>query len=127
LIDCYNYNKFQNILPPGLENCMVVKEATICNTKYKKNMVLAIKYENDLPVFGLLHWIVKLQPNNRNTVAFILSTFHTVGFNSHVHCYEVAATKEWYFQKYQSLISFYPTSCRIGADGNSYVSFRHIL
>jgi len=126
LIDCYNYNDFQYILPPGLENSVVVKEATICNTKYKKNMVLAINYENDLPLFGLLHWIVKLQPNN-DRVAFILSIFHTIRFNGHLHCYEVAPTVEWYFQEYQNLISFYPTSCRIGADGNSYVSFRHIL
>lgn len=127
LIDCYNYNDFQQVLPPGLENSIVVKEATIYNTKYKRNMVLvcAINSENNLPLFGLLHWIVK-QPNN-DRVSFILSIFYTVGFNSHLHCYEVTPTMEYHFQEYQELISFYPTSCRIGADGNSYISFRHIL
>lgn len=124
LIECYNYNNFQYILPPGLENLKVVKEATICNTKYKKNMVLVINCENDLPVFGLLHWIVQLI-NDR--VGFILSGFHTVGFNSHLHCYEVTPTIEWFYKEYNDLISFYPTSYKIGADGNSYVSFRHIL
>lgn len=124
--DCYNYNNFQYILPPGLENSVVVEEAIICNTKYKKNMVLAINYENDLPLFGLLHWIVKPQVNN-DKIGFILSGFDTVGFNSHLHCYEVTITEFWYYSEYKELVSFYPTSCRIGADGNSYVSFRHIL
>lgn len=126
LIDCYNYNDFQYILPAGLENSMVVKEATIYNTKYKKNMVFAINYVQDLPLFGLLHWIVKPQLINGN-VGFILSVFRTVGFNNHLHCYEVIPTAEWFYEEYQNFISFYPTSCRTGADGNSYISFRHIL
>jgi len=125
LIDCYNYNNFQNILPPGLENSVIVKEATICNTKYKKNMVLAINYDNNLPLFGLLHWIVKPLINDK--IGFILSGFYTVGFNNHLHCYEITPSMQWFYQEYQDLISFYPTSCRIGADGNSYLSFRHIL
>ncbi|XP_067216431.1 uncharacterized protein [Linepithema humile] len=126
MINCYNYDDFQYILPPGLENSVVVEEATICNTKYKKNMVLAINYKNNLPLFGLLHWTVKL-PNNNNRVGFILSIFETVGFNSHLHCYEVTPTMELLFLNYEDLISFYPASCRIGADGNLYVSFKHIL
>lgn len=36
LIDYYNYNDFQYILPPVLEDSVVVKEVTICNTMYQK-------------------------------------------------------------------------------------------
>lgn len=126
LIDCYNYNDFQHILSPGSENSVVVKEATICNITYKRNMVLAINFQNDLPLFGLLHWIVKPQLIN-DRVSFILSGFNTVGFNSHLHCYEVTPTVEWFCQEYKDLISFHPTSCRTGADGNSYVTFKHVL
>jgi len=36
IIDCYDYSDFQYILPSGLENSVVIREATICNTKYKK-------------------------------------------------------------------------------------------
>ncbi|KYN20118.1 hypothetical protein ALC57_07546 [Trachymyrmex cornetzi] len=126
LIDCYNYNDFQHILPPGSENSIVTKEAIICNITYKTNMVLVINFQNDLPLFGLLHWIVKPQLIN-DRISFILSGFNTVGFNSHLHCYEVTPTVEWFYKECQDLISYYPTSCRTGADGNSYVTFKHVL
>lgn len=117
LSHCYNYNNFQNVLPPGLENSVVVKEATIYNTKYKRNMILAMNYENDLLLFGLLHWIVNpLLTDNR--IGFILPGFRTIGFNCHLHCYEVTPSVEWYYHEYQDFISFHPTSCIPGADRN---------
>lgn len=126
MMHCHNYNYFRHILPPGLENSIIVKEATICNIKYKKNMVLVIKHEEDLPLFELLHWIVKPQVIN-GRIGFIFSGFRTIGFNNHLHCYEVAPSIEWFYEEYENLVLFYPSSCKIGADGNTYILFRHAL
>ena len=58
---------------------------------------------------------------------FVLKIYVTNGFNEHIHAYDVTVAEDWLFVSYPELISFYPTSCRTGSDGVSYVTFRHSL
>jgi len=77
--------------------------------------------------WSALRGVHKVDFPSKKKKGFILSGFHTVGFNSHLHCYKVTPTMDWFYKEYKDLISFYLSLCRIGADGNSYVSFKHIL
>ena len=89
-------------------------------------MVVVISYEDDLPLFALIKFIVK--PLREYEKAwFVLSGLHTVGFSDHLQCFEVKSTTEWFFVEYEDLISFYPTTCCIGGDRLLYVSFKYQL
>lgn len=126
LVNCDNFELFQNILPPELEHSVIVKEAVISGTCYKPNMIFVINYEEDLPTFGTLCWIVKSQ-NVQEHPLFLLSGLRTIGFNEHLHAYEIRPSPEWFLVEYRELVSFYPSIVHVGSDGNTYIVFRHIL
>jgi len=42
LVNCENFEMFQNILPDAMEQSFAVEEAIICGTCYKSNMILVI-------------------------------------------------------------------------------------
>ncbi|XP_071580195.1 uncharacterized protein [Temnothorax nylanderi] len=56
-----------------------------------------------------------------------LKGLQTVGFNEHLHSYEIIPTPEWLLIEYKDLVSFYPSTAHVGSDGNTYVIFRYIL
>lgn len=123
-----DFNQFQFIVPNNYYDASCVEMVTICGTMYKKNMVLAFSYDEDYPCFGLIFWIVKPFANDDQFKSFfIVRGLSTIGFNSHLHSYEVEHTNEWFFIEYHDLISFYPSECRTGADGLCYVNYRHAL
>lgn len=126
LINYENYEMFQNILPYELAHSLAVQEVVICGTCYTCNMILVINYDEDLPTFGNLYCIVRPQ-NVQEYPLFLLSGLQTVGFNEHLHCYEIRPTPEWFLVEYRDLISFYPSTAHVGSDGNTYVVFRHTL
>lgn len=126
LVNCENFEMFQNILPDEWQQSLAVEEAVICGTCYKSNMVLVFNYKENLPIFGNLCWIVKSQ-NRQEGPFFVLSGLRTVGFNEHLHSYEITPTPEWFLIEYKNLVSFYPSTARVGPDGNTYVTFRHVL
>jgi len=117
---------FQNILPDAMEQSFAVEKAIICGTCYKSNMILVINYEENLPIFENLCWIVRSQ-NIQEHPLFLLSGLRTIGFNEHLHSYEIRLTPEWFLIEYRNLISFYPSTAHMGSDGNTYVTFKHIL
>ncbi|KYM95062.1 hypothetical protein ALC62_14308 [Cyphomyrmex costatus] len=127
LVNCENFEMFQNILFNRLEQSLAVKEAVICGTCYKSNMILVINYEENLPIFGKLCWIVRPQNVQELYPFFLLSGLQTVGFNEHLHSYKIKSTPEWFLIEYRNLISFYPSTIHVGSDGNTYVTFRHML
>ncbi|KAK3933004.1 Eukaryotic translation initiation factor 3 subunit A [Frankliniella fusca] len=122
-----DFNNFQFIVPNNYYDALCVEMVTICGTMYRKNMVLAIGYDEDYPCFGVIFWIVKPLANDNQLSFFIVRGLATIGFNSHLHCYLVEHTNEWFFIEYNDLISFYPSQCRTGADGLCYVNYRHAL
>ncbi|XP_033212124.1 uncharacterized protein LOC117169728 [Belonocnema kinseyi] len=126
ILDCEDYLNFRFLLPDGHENLMVFKKATFLDISYKSGMALAYNYyEENLPLFGILRWIV--EPEDNIGLRFILSVLHTVGFSDHLQCYEVKPTEVWFIQRHDSLVSFYPSFPRTGADGTSYITFKHCL
>lgn len=54
LINCENFEIFQNIIPHELEQLFAVKEVVICDTCYKSTMIVIINYKDDLPIFANL-------------------------------------------------------------------------
>lgn len=126
VINCENFEMFRDIIPHALQQSFAVKEATICGTCYKCNMILVIHCEEDLPIFGNLRWIIRSQ-NVEEHPLFLLSGLQTVGFNEHLHSYEIRPTPQWFLVAYKNLISFYPLTARVGSDGITYVTFTHIL
>lgn len=125
IVDCENYNNFQLILPQNHNDWNVVEKASISGTLYKRGMVLAHNFENDVPLFGVLKWIV--MPNVDDSIHFILSGMNTIGFEEHLQCFNVRPSNEWFFVQDSELLTFYPGYPRTGADGNTYVAFRHRL
>lgn len=119
------YQAFQHILPANYLNAHCTENVTICGTTYEVGTVLAIKYHDDLPMFGSIECCVK--PLQAEMCCFVLKSFKTVGFNEHMHAYHVQSSNEWNFIEYENLLSFYPTSCLTGPDGISYITFRHAL
>jgi len=126
LSETEDFDNFRVILPENYHNSICMKRVTICGTEYRQSHCLAFKIEEDLPIFGSIVWIVRPQEPNAMPF-FLLSVMQTIGHNDHLHCYEVQSTNEWFFVNYDQLLSFYPTTSRIGADGHSYVTFRHSL
>ncbi|KYQ54177.1 hypothetical protein ALC60_13453 [Trachymyrmex zeteki] len=102
LVNCENFEMFQNILFNGLEQSLAVEEAVICGTCYKSNMILVINYEENLPIFGKLCWIVRPQNMQELYPFFLLSGLQTVGFNEHLHSYKIKSTPEWFLIEYRS-------------------------
>lgn len=92
-------------------------------TKYKIGMVIAIHYTEDLPVFGLIMHIF----SHQNRIYFIILSYTTVGFNDHLHCYEVKKGFQWFCLLKENFLSHYPTIVRHGHDGRQYISFQHFL
>lgn len=103
---------FQNILPDELQQSFVVEEVTVCGTCYKSNIILVINYEENLPLFGKLCWIVKSQ-NIQEYPFFLLSGMQTINFNEHLHSYQIRSMPEWFLINYENLISFYPSITHI--------------
>ncbi|KAK3911554.1 Arabinolytic transcriptional activator araR [Frankliniella fusca] len=124
LENCETYQSLQHVLPNSYLACS--QNVKICGTTYEKEMVLAVKYLNDLPVFGKIECFVKPTVNT-DMCFFVLKLYLTNGFNEHMHAYDVTVSEDWPFVSYPELLSFYPTSCRTGSDGLSYVTFRHTL
>ena len=52
------FHQFHTILPDGYEDSLCIQSFYIRDTKYKPNMVVVISYEDDLPLFGLITFIV---------------------------------------------------------------------
>jgi len=50
-----------------------VEEAVICGTCYKSNIILVVNYEENLPIFGKLFWIVRPQNARELYFFFLLS------------------------------------------------------
>ncbi|XP_043481648.1 uncharacterized protein LOC122510809 [Leptopilina heterotoma] len=125
IIEAENYENFQHILPVQHDDLLIVSEIFIRGTCYKQGFILAIRYENDLPLFGVIETIITPQENGNTQ--FILTALHTVGFNDHLHCYDVTPTQTWFLSSYNEVLSFHPYFLRTGGDGNQYISFKHLL
>lgn len=92
LVNCEQYLNFRPLLPIAHDNFFVVEESTFRSTLYKSSMALAIDYQEDLPVFGILKFIIK--PNDNIGVLFVLSGLCSVGFNEHFQCYEILPSND---------------------------------
>ncbi|XP_052123671.1 uncharacterized protein LOC127749479 [Frankliniella occidentalis] len=83
----------KSVLATPMSSCMSANWVKLKGTKYKLRMVLTLQIDNsENPVFGHIEAII-LESNNSFVLVF--SHLMNLGFDSHVHGYEVESSDSW--------------------------------
>ena len=92
----------------SLFNCVFIRtsQVSVNGTLYKEGCVLALRAEEDEPVFGTVESIYVFS----NQVVFHVQLTELVEFNSHFNCYILSssAMKEYMYVSHSSLLDFVP-------------------
>lgn len=121
-----NYELFKNTLPI-LENkiCFISKWIDYKGTHYQAKMILILDYNYDTgPIFGE---IVKIIVKN-NRPLFLCYTYDTIGYNPHVHGYEISKNvHNMKIRGHENLFDPLPIYVRTISSSEAYCILRYSL
>lgn len=100
------------------ENSFAAKYVKISGTKYYSDQCLMLSFDNDLPLFGKILFILVYKQVD---VFFIFGKFETVCLNKHLHAYEVQDTEELFVCKYLELNNIKPVFCHTVSSGKKFM------
>lgn len=122
-----SYFKFAPSLPQYIKSEKSVVSPNWVNIKgtdYKPGMVVIIKVsESGAPVFGVIEFIILFNKD----VTFVFSYLLTIGFEEHVHSYQVEFCDKWSSVNQSELYDPLPINIRHGVLGFKYIVLRHSL
>ncbi|KAK3924516.1 Cystathionine gamma-lyase [Frankliniella fusca] len=128
LSDFPNHDFVQS-LPNGINltfrsSCLAANWVQYKGTLYKPGMILLSSVDKSGgPVFGLLQTILV----SNEIFCFVFSVLSCLGFDDHVHAYQVEASSRWSCCTPTDLLDPLPLSLRHNIFGKEYVSLRYKL
>lgn len=129
LSECDNYLKFVSYLPECIrtaESVLSPNWINIKGTDYKPGMAVVLRIsESGAPVFGVIELIVLLG----DKVFFLYSNLLNIGYDEHVHAYEVELDSfdVWHTVNQKDLYNPLPLSIYFSVTGSKFVVMRHAL
>lgn len=110
-----------SILPTPMASCLSPNWIQFKGTKYKTGMVLLVKTDDSgSPIFGLIE---KILEHNKSFV-LVFSFLLNLGFDTHVHSYEVECTDSWSKISITNLFDPLPHSIHFSTNGKKFVVLR---
>ena len=119
------YHSFAKIIPfNGNDVVTDVKSLEVFGTTYAKNMVLVVRVDELLPVFGkIVHILV-----NENSVLFVINVLKNLFYRENTCAYGVSISNEWVCLRHSDLFYYLPLWQRTCATyGTKMVSVQHML
>lgn len=114
-----DYNNFKNVLPEDInDKFFPVSWLNINGTVYKPGMILNVGTNGIFRLFVNISYILI---NADRVVYYVYKKVETLNFSQHIHAFEVVQTKVWGCISHIKLISVFPDSIHLTADGKYYV------
>lgn len=119
IFDLENYAKYQSKIP--LSNTVtVLKWLVFKSYKYKPKLFVTIGSDGLFPTFGKIHYILL----EKDQYYFVIEQWETVGFDPHIHSYNITPSDAWIVLSSDQLSSYGPISSHIYAkDGLVYIMY----
>ncbi|CAI6371526.1 unnamed protein product [Macrosiphum euphorbiae] len=127
ILHCSKYNLIKSELNLSTEETLIrISWAELKGTRYKVNSILTRDLDDDNPQF--VYSVKNIYMYGSENIIFECNLLNTVGFNEHLHAFEIEIpVSNMCFIYQDSLISPIPNTLNVTPDGVRYVTVRDPL